>query len=66
LENGLSGPDGEKKKARPKTPRGASWDLLGERAEWEEYNVADASVENLRYAEGDVGTNKVCVFDHPG
>ena len=30
---------------------------MGERPEWEEYNPAQASVENLRYAEGDVGTN---------
>jgi hypothetical protein len=58
LESGLGG-DPEKKAKRPKSTRGASWDLLGERAEWEEYNVADASVENLRYAQGDVGTNKV-------
>jgi len=48
----------------PKRPRGphrvGSWDLLGERAEWEEYNPAQASVDNLKFAEGDVGTNKVC------
>jgi hypothetical protein len=47
----------------PKRPRGphrvGSWDLLGERAEWEEYNPAQASVTNLKFAEGDVGTNKV-------
>ena len=47
------------KKKRPKGQRTGSWDLLGDRAEWEEYNVAQASVENLRFAEGDVGTNKV-------
>ncbi len=50
--------DDEKRK-RPKAHRTGSWDLLGERAEWEEYNPAQASVENLRFAEGDVGTNKV-------
>ncbi|WVF70531.1 hypothetical protein IAT40_005322 [Kwoniella sp. CBS 6097] len=44
---------------RPKGSRGASWDLLGDRAEWEEFNPKNASVENLRFAEGDVGTNKL-------
>jgi hypothetical protein len=45
---------------RPKGPhRPGSWDLLGDRAEWEEYNPAQASVDNLKFAEGDVGTNKV-------
>lgn len=39
--------------------RPGSWDLLGDKAEWEEYNPAKSSVENLRFAEGDVGTNKV-------
>ncbi|WWC58465.1 uncharacterized protein I303_101007 [Kwoniella dejecticola CBS 10117] len=47
---------------RPKTPRGASWDLLGDRAEWEEFNPKNASVENLKFAEGDVGTNKLSRF----
>jgi len=48
---------------RPKGPhRVGSWDLLGERAEWEEYNPAQASVDNLKFAEGDVGTNKVRNF----
>ena len=50
-------------KVIPKRPKGSSrhgsWDLLGNGAEWEGYNPAEASVENLRYAEGDVGTNKV-------
>ncbi|KGB77411.1 serine/threonine protein kinase [Cryptococcus deuterogattii 99/473] len=45
-------------KRRPKNQRGTSWDLLGERGEWEEYSPKNASVENLRFAEGDVGTNK--------
>ena len=49
----------EKKQKRPKNHRAGSWDLLGDRAEWEEYNPAQASVENLRFAEGDVGTTKV-------
>ena len=53
------GAAGEKKK-RPQQGRTTSWDLLGERAEWEDYNPAKASVENLRFAEGDVGTNPVC------
>ncbi|KAL7424777.1 hypothetical protein Q5752_000461 [Cryptotrichosporon argae] len=49
---------------RPKSSRTASWDMLGglglagER-EWEEYNPAHASVENLRFAEGDVGTTRL-------
>lgn len=51
-------------RSTPKRPkalhRPGSWDLLGDRAEWEEYNPAKSSVENLRFAEGDVGTNKVC------
>lgn len=50
-------------RSTPKRPkplhRPGSWDLLGDRAEWEEYNPAKSSVENLRFAEGDVGTNKV-------
>ncbi|RXK40282.1 serine/threonine protein kinase [Tremella mesenterica] len=49
----------EKQKKRPKSSRNNSWDLLGDRAEWDEFNPAQASVENLRYAEGDVGTNKL-------
>lgn len=44
---------------RPRSTRGGSWDLLGERAEWENYDPKTASVENLRFAQGDVGTNKV-------
>ncbi|WVR05974.1 hypothetical protein IAU60_003002 [Kwoniella sp. DSM 27419] len=47
------------KSKRPKSNRGASWDLLGDRAEWEEFNPKNASVEQLRFAEGDVGTNKL-------
>jgi hypothetical protein len=46
-------------KSRPRNQRGGSWDLLGERAEWEEYKTKDSAVENLRYADGDAGTNKV-------
>lgn len=57
-ENGQGGVS-EKPSKRPKTPRGTSWDLLGDRAEWEEFNPKNASVENLRFAEGDVGTTKV-------
>ncbi|ORY33717.1 Mechanosensitive ion channel-domain-containing protein [Naematelia encephala] len=57
-ENG-QGSISEKKQKRPKTTRGASWDLLGERPDWEGYNPAQASVENLRYAQGDVGTTKL-------
>ncbi len=53
------GGGGGRGKSRPKGHRTGSWDLLGDRAEWEEYNVAQASVENLRFAEGDVGTTKV-------
>ncbi|OWZ32002.1 serine/threonine protein kinase [Cryptococcus neoformans var. grubii Br795] len=45
-------------KRRPKNQRGTSWDLLGDRGEWEEFSPKNASVENLRFAEGDVGTNK--------
>ncbi|WWD17790.1 hypothetical protein CI109_102232 [Kwoniella shandongensis] len=44
---------------RPKGSRSASWDLLGDRAEWEDFNLKNASVENLRYADGDAGTNKL-------
>ena len=55
----LEGIEMEKKQKRPKGSRTGSWDLLGEKAEWEEYNPAQASVENLRFAEGDVGTTKV-------
>lgn len=57
LDSGTGG-SGEKRK-RPKTSRAQSWDLLGERPEWEEYNPSKAKLENLRFAEGDVGTNKV-------
>lgn len=53
----------------PRRPKGAhragSWDLLGDRAEWEEYNPAQASVDNLKFAEGDVGTNKVSTLTIP-
>ncbi|WRT64242.1 uncharacterized protein IL334_001173 [Kwoniella shivajii] len=52
----------EKGQKRPKNSRGASWDLLGDRAEWEEFNPKNASVENLKFAEGDVGTNKLSRF----
>ena len=38
LESSIGG-DLEKRK-RPKNNRNTSWDLLGERAEWEEYNPA--------------------------
>lgn len=62
LENGTGG-FGEKLK-RPKNSRGNSWDLLGERAEWEDFNPKNASVENLRFAQGDVGTNKVCCVEN--
>lgn len=55
-----SGSGSAEKKKRPKgTSRAQSWDLLGERPEWEEYNPAKAKQANLRFAEGDVGTNKV-------
>jgi len=57
LENGNGGMS--EKGKRPKGLRSNSWDLLGERAEWEDYNPKNASVENLRFAQGDVGTNKV-------
>ncbi|WVQ97390.1 hypothetical protein IAU59_004502 [Kwoniella sp. CBS 9459] len=57
LETGAMGEKSGHK--RPKNSRGASWDLLGDRAEWEEFNPKNASVENLRFAEGDVGTNKL-------
>ena len=53
-----AGQMGEKLK-RPKHPRNGSWDLLGYNADWEGYNPANAKNENLRFAEGDVGTNKV-------
>ena len=59
LEQGHGGGMSEKPKKRPKSSRNNSWDLLGDRAEWEDYNPAQASVENLRFAEGDVGTTKV-------
>jgi hypothetical protein len=58
-------PSGDSEKKRPKNRRNQSWDLLGDRADWEEYNPAKASVENLRFAEGDAGTTKVsfaCCF----
>jgi hypothetical protein len=62
FENGMN----EKNQSGRSTPRGGrrpgrpgSWDLLGERAEWEDYNPAQSSVDNLKFAEGDVGTNKV-------
>ncbi|WWC99777.1 hypothetical protein V866_006682 [Kwoniella sp. B9012] len=47
---------------RPRSARGTSWDLLGDKAEWEEFNPKNASVENLKFAEGDVGTNKLSRF----
>lgn len=50
--------DSGEKRRRPKNPRSQSWDLLGERAEWEDYKPSSAKVEQLRFAEGDVGTNK--------
>lgn len=60
LESGMNEKSGKNTPKRPKPlHRPGSWDLLGDRAEWEEYNPAQASVENLRFAEGDVGTNKV-------
>jgi hypothetical protein len=59
LENGQGGGMSEKPAKLPRSARGSSWDLLGERAEWEDYNPKDASVENLRFAQGDVGTTKV-------
>jgi hypothetical protein len=50
----------EKTERRPKPGRMASWDVLGgERPEWEDYDVTKAKVENLRFAQGDVGTTKV-------
>lgn len=57
LESGQGGIS--EKIRRPKANRGNSWDLLGERPEWEDFNPKNASVENLRFAQGDVGTNKV-------
>lgn len=59
LESGQAGGLNEKSGKRPKNARGSSWDLLGERAEWEDYNPKNANVENLRFAQGDVGTTKV-------
>ena len=50
--------DSGEKRRRPKNPRSQSWDLLGERAEWEDYKPSSAKVEQLRFAEGDVGTNR--------
>ncbi|KAK8866012.1 hypothetical protein IAR55_001163 [Kwoniella newhampshirensis] len=62
-EEGVSGGHSEKLQTkRPKGSRQASWDLLGDRAEWEEFNPKNASVENLRFAEGDAGTNKLSRF----
>ena len=58
LENG--GQMSEKSGKRPRAARGSSWDLLGERAEWEDFNPKNANVDTLRFAEGDVGTTKVC------
>lgn len=52
------------KKKRPKTSRSQSWDLLGERPEWEEYNPSQAKEATLRFAEGDVGTNKVSTYTY--
>ncbi|WVN85447.1 uncharacterized protein L203_100593 [Cryptococcus depauperatus CBS 7841] len=49
----------EKPSKRPKSSRGTSWDLLGDKGEWEDYKPNSASVENLRFAEGDVGTTKI-------
>ncbi|WVQ85247.1 hypothetical protein IAT38_007412 [Cryptococcus sp. DSM 104549] len=52
------GGDAEKP-TRPRNQRGTSWDLLGDKSgEWEEFNPKNASVENLRFAEGDAGTNR--------
>ena len=51
-----AGQMGEK---RPRHGRNGSWDLLGNSPDWEGYNPATAKNENLRFAEGDVGTNKV-------
>ncbi|ODO11764.1 hypothetical protein I350_00548 [Cryptococcus amylolentus CBS 6273] len=48
----------EKAPKRPKNNRNTSWDLLGDKNEWDEYKTNSASVENLRFAEGDAGTNK--------
>lgn len=67
FENGGMNEKAQSGRSTPRRPRGmqrgGSWDLLGaDRAEWEEYNPAQASVENLRFAEGDVGTNKVSLF----
>ncbi|ORX36049.1 Mechanosensitive ion channel-domain-containing protein [Kockovaella imperatae] len=50
-----AGQMGEK---RPKHTRNGSWDLLNNNPEWEGYNPATAKNENLRFAEGDVGTTK--------
>ena len=60
LDSGLGTVENEKRNKRPRSHRTGSWDLLGDKAEWEDYNVAEANVENLRFAEGDVGTTKVC------
>lgn len=63
FENGGINEKAASGRSTPRRPkhqhRPGSWDLLGDRAEWEEYNPAQASVENLRFAEGDVGTTKV-------
>ena len=60
LDSGIGALENEKKNKRPRSHRTGSWDLLGDKADWEDYNVAEANVENLRFAEGDVGTTKVC------
>jgi hypothetical protein len=54
--------DSGEKRRRPKNPRAQSWDLLGERAEWEDYKPSSAKVEQLRFAEGDVGTNRYVIL----
>lgn len=63
FENGGMNEKAQSGRSTPRRPknqhRPGSWDLLGDRAEWEEYNPAQASIENLRFAEGDAGTNKV-------
>ncbi|GFZ43630.1 hypothetical protein JCM24511_01350 [Saitozyma sp. JCM 24511] len=60
--SGHTTPSGDSEKKRPKNRRNQSWDLLGDKADWEEYNPAKASVENLRFAEGDAGTTKLSRF----
>ena len=56
----LNGSSNEK---RPQNSRTASWDVFGgDRTEWENFKTKDASVEALRFAEGDAGTTRISRF----